>query len=466
MTELRRSFAHTNASVISMIQRFTDISIMLAGITFSVKLLENTMSTSHWILALTALAIFQMIGGITDFYRSWRGVSFLMELQFLIKNWSLSIIFTSGVVSLLSIMDVDFIFYLVWYISSSIGFIIARSLIRFIMGYIRKHGYNSRNVVIVGSSATGIRLAMNLRNSPWLGFNVLGFYCNENNYNRNIEEIENLGCIDALIKNAHKGHFDRVYIALPMKEEKLIQNILSELSNTTCTVMLIPDLFTVNVMQSRSEIVNGIPVISLYDTPMSGINMVLKRVEDFILAIIILITILPFMLGIALIVKLTSRGPVFFKQERYGMDGKAIQVWKFRSMTVMENGANVIQAKKNDSRFTPIGGFLRRTSLDELPQFINVLKGDMSIVGPRPHAIAHNELYRKLIKGYMLRHKMKPGITGWAQINGWRGETDTLEKMEKRVEFDLFYIQNWSVWFDLKIVFLTVFKGFINKSAY
>jgi len=163
---------------------------------------------------------------------------------------------------------------------------------------------------------------------------------------------------------------------------------------------------------------------------------------------------------------LTSAGPVLFKQIRYGIDGKAIKVWKFRSMTVMENGVNVIQAKKNDVRLTSIGGFLRSKSLDELPQFFNVLQGRMSIVGPRPHAVAHNEEYRPIISGYMLRHKVKPGITGWAQVNGWRGETDTLEKMEKRVEYDLAYISNWSLGFDLKIVIATVFKGFIDKSAY
>ncbi|MFB1340553.1 exopolysaccharide biosynthesis polyprenyl glycosylphosphotransferase, partial [Escherichia coli] len=174
----------------------------------------------------------------------------------------------------------------------------------------------------------------------------------------------------------------------------------------------------------------------------------------------------PILLIIACLIKLTSPGPIIFKQTRYGMDGKPIKVWKFRSMSVMENDNKVIQATKNDIRITKIGRLLRRTSLDELPQFFNVLFGGMSIVGPRPHAVAHNEQYRNLIEGYMLRHKVKPGITGWAQINGWRGETDTLEKMEKRVEFDLEYIREWSIWLDLKIIFLTIFKGFINKSAY
>ncbi|HHO8640587.1 TPA: exopolysaccharide biosynthesis polyprenyl glycosylphosphotransferase, partial [Klebsiella pneumoniae] len=174
----------------------------------------------------------------------------------------------------------------------------------------------------------------------------------------------------------------------------------------------------------------------------------------------------PLLIIISLAVKITSPGPVIFRQTRYGMDGKPIKVWKFRSMVVMENDTEVKQATKDDVRVTNVGKFLRRTSLDELPQFFNVLFGEMSIVGPRPHAVSHNEQYRSLIEGYMLRHKVKPGITGWAQINGWRGETDTLDKMEKRIEFDLEYIRSWSVWLDLKIIVMTIFKGFVNKSAY
>ncbi|HCQ8176166.1 TPA: exopolysaccharide biosynthesis polyprenyl glycosylphosphotransferase, partial [Escherichia coli] len=193
-------------------------------------------------------------------------------------------------------------------------------------------------------------------------------------------------------------------------------------------------------LQSRTEEVNGIPVVPIFETPLNGINMVLKRLEDIILSVVILTLISPILIIISLCVKLTSPGPIIFKQTRYGMDGKPIKVWKFRTMVVMEND-NVTQATKNDVRVTKVGRFLRRTSLDELPQFFNVLFGGMSIVGPRPHAVIHNEQYRSLIEGYMLRHKVKPGITGWAQINGWRGETDTLEKMEKRVEYDLEYIR-------------------------
>ncbi|ENI2487256.1 undecaprenyl-phosphate glucose phosphotransferase, partial [Escherichia coli] len=255
------------------------------------------------------------------------------------------------------------------------------------------------------------------------------------------------------------------YIAMNMNDELKMKELIKALTDTTCSVILIPDVFTFNILQSRTEEVNGIPVVPIFETPLNGINMVLKRLEDIILSVVILTLISPILIIISLCVKLTSPGPIIFKQTRYGMDGKPIKVWKFRTMVVMEND-NVTQATKNDVRVTKVGRFLRRTSLDELPQFFNVLFGGMSIVGPRPHAVIHNEQYRSLIEGYMLRHKVKPGITGWAQINGWRGETDTLEKMEKRVEYDLEYIREWSIWLDIRIIFLTIFKGFIGKAAY
>ncbi|PIX80383.1 MAG: undecaprenyl-phosphate glucose phosphotransferase, partial [Piscirickettsiaceae bacterium CG_4_10_14_3_um_filter_44_349] len=211
----------------------------------------------------------------------------------------------------------------------------------------------------------------------------------------------------------------------------------------------------------------GLPVISVYDTPLnSSTARMLKRFEDVTLSTLILILISPIMIALAIGVKLSSPGPILFKQKRYGLNGKEIKVYKFRSMTTQDNGATINQATKNDPRITKFGAFIRKTSLDELPQFINVIQGKMSIVGPRPHANAHNEQYRKLVPQYMQRHLVKPGITGWAQINGWRGETETLDKMEKRIEFDLHYINNWSLWFDIKIIILTVFKGFIDKNAY
>ncbi|EPZ1375155.1 undecaprenyl-phosphate glucose phosphotransferase, partial [Klebsiella pneumoniae] len=415
-------------------------------------------------MALVALVVFQMIGGITDFYRSWRGVEFSVELILILKNWSLSFLLTLGFVTLFSDFDLTFRTFIFWYLAVCAGFVVTRSLIRALAGFFRRIGYNKRRVAFAGSLPAGISLLETFRKQPWLGFEVKGIY--EDSFSGTYDLELYAGKISDLINEARKGTIDRIYIAMHMRDEVAIKNMVSQLTDTTCSVLYIPDVFTFNILQSRTEEINGVPVVPLFDSPLNGINMVFKRLEDIIVSSLILILISPILLVIATAVKTTSKGPVIFRQVRYGMDGKPIKVWKFRSMTVMENDDKVIQATKNDIRVTKVGKFLRSTSLDELPQFFNVLFGQMSVVGPRPHAVSHNEQYRSLIQGYMLRHKVKPGITGLAQINGWRGETDTLEKMEKRIEYDLLYIRGWSIWLDLKIIFLTVFKGFINKSAY
>lgn len=458
-----RKFSSTNASLISMIQRFSDILVTFISI-YGLYLFEGKVfSYFELVMYLSVLVVFQMIGGITDFYRSWRGVKVSHELLLLSKNWTLSIIFSIGLMSLLNFDNFNFRTYGEWYAISLILLNLSRSLIRLLIGSFRYMGYNLRNVAIAGTLPVGFKLAKSLSQEAWLGFKVLGFY---NDTEISQDDFNYLGNFDKLIADAKNGLVERIYIAMPMNEETRLKYLVEGLTDTTCSVMLVPDIFTFNILQGRSEEINGVSVVSLFDTPLSGINMLLKRIEDIILSILILLLISPVLLFISIAVKISSPGPIIFKQIRYGLDCKPIKVWKFRSMTVMENDHTVKQAVKGDARLTSIGGFIRQTSLDELPQFINVLKGDMSIVGPRPHAIVHNEEYRNLIKGYMLRHKVKPGITGLAQIKGWRGETDTLDKMVKRIEFDLEYIRTWSIYLDLKIIFLTIFKGFINKSAY
>ena len=276
------------------------------------------------------------------------------------------------------------------------------------------------------------------------------------------------GDLDKLYANAQSGKLDIIYVTLPMAAENRVREILDKLGNTTATVFYVPDLFAFNLVSSRCVMMQGIPCFSVYGSPFDQepLDSMLKRAEDVFLSSVILCLVLVPMLIIAIGVKISSPGPVIFRQKRYGIDGAPINVWKFRTMTVCEDGAKVTQATRNDSRIKPYGAFLRKYSLDELPQFINVLQGCMSIVGPRPHAVSHNEHYRKEISQYMLRHKVKPGITGLAQINGCRGETDTLEKMERRVAYDLRFIQNWSLLLDLKIIFLTFFQAFYKPDAY
>nr|WP_117030131.1 undecaprenyl-phosphate glucose phosphotransferase [Klebsiella pneumoniae]SXT30218.1 UDP-phosphate glucose phosphotransferase [Klebsiella pneumoniae] len=459
-----RARSKSNASLISMVQRFSDITIILLGLYCICFIHQQYFGTKELLIGLIVLVIFQMIGGITDFYRSWRGVKISTELKLLLQNWTLGLIFTIGITSFLSSYNFAFDIFLQWYAVVSLTIVFCRIAIRFAAGLIRKFGYNTRYVAVAGSMPAGINLLRSFEEEPWLGFVVKGVYDDQPTDDES--NIIYAGTLSDLISEAKAGKLDRIYIAMRMGDEEKIKNLVRELTNTTCSVMLIPDIFTFNILQSRTEEVNGVPVVPLFDTPLNGINMVFKRLKDIIISLIILVLISPVLFVIACTVKCSSPGPVLFRQIRYGMDGKPIKVWKFRSMTVMENDSVVTQATKNDVRVTKVGRFLRRTSLDELPQFFNVLLGEMSIVGPRPHAVAHNEQYRHLIEGYMLRHKVKPGITGLAQVNGWRGETDTLEKMQKRVEFDLEYIREWSVWLDLKIIFLTIFKGFVNKSAY
>ena len=453
-----------NASIISMLQRFSDIAVVSFSL-YMIFLAHGLKSDlAFGMLILLALVVFQMIGGITDFYRSWRGSKLSLELFMIIKNWTLSILIVFFVLSIFPILHINnFIFYQ-WYMLVALGFVICRSFIRFTIGLLRKLGYNRRTVALVGSMASGVELLHSFQEQIWLGFVVKGIY--DDSLTSEIRGIPYAGDLAKLVEDARLGKIDRVYIALGIENESKIKQVVKELTDTTCSVLLIPDLFTFNLLQSRTEEINGVPVVPLFDTPLNGINMVFKRLEDIVVSCLILVLISPVLLLISCAVKMSSSGPVFFRQLRYGIDGKPIRVWKFRSMTVMENDTNVKQATKNDVRITKVGKFLRRTSLDELPQFFNVLFGHMSVVGPRPHAVSHNEQYRTLIQGYMLRHKVKPGITGLAQVNGWRGETDTLEKMEKRIEYDLLYIRNWSIGLDFKIIFLTIFKGFINKSAY
>jgi putative colanic acid biosynthesis UDP-glucose lipid carrier transferase len=257
-----------------------------------------------------------------------------------------------------------------------------------------------------------------------------------------------------------------VYITLPLGSQPRIVELLEQVQGTTASVFFVPDVFGISIIQGRLQDMNGVPVVGLCETPFTGTNRLVKRIEDVVLASLILVLISPLLLAIAIGVRLTSPGPALFRQRRNGLDGTEIVVWKFRSMRTQDDGAVVPQATKGDPRITPFGAFLRRTSLDELPQFFNVLQGHMSIVGPRPHAVAHNEQYRQLIKAYMVRHKVKPGITGWAQIHGHRGETDTIEKMQARVEYDLEYLRNWTLGLDLQIIARTVKLVFIDRHAY
>ena len=326
-----------------------------------------------------------------------------------------------------------------------------------------------RNAVIVGVSNLGIQLRNKMGQDLELALQFKGFF-DDRTLDRLTLEAENhaqlIGGISELSKFVHDNAVDIIYIALPMTSQPRVLDLLDILKDTTVSIYFVPDIFVFDLIQARIDDVAGIPVVAVCETPFSGLSGGIKRLSDIVLSIIILILISPIILAVAIGVKLSSKGPVLFKQRRYGLDAEEISVYKFRSMTVTENGGTVTQATKDDNRITRFGKFIRRTSLDELPQFVNVLQGRMSIVGPRPHAVAHNEMYRKVIKGYMIRHKVKPGITGWAQVNGLRGETETIDKMEARIEYDLEYLRQWSLSLDLQIIARTVLLVFKDRNAY
>jgi putative colanic acid biosysnthesis UDP-glucose lipid carrier transferase len=309
---------------------------------------------------------------------------------------------------------------------------------------LRLQGPNQR-ALIVGMNEQGTALARRLVGAPYSRVDLVGFVDSRAKERlSSTDDYKLLGKLDQLAEIAKEQHVQLIYLSLPMASQPRILQLLDDLKDTTASIYFVPDMFFTDLIQGHTGTVVGMPVISVCETPFRGVDGLTKRLSDIVLSILILILISPVLLALAIAVKLTSPGPVIFKQRRYGLDGEEILVYKFRSMTVTEDGATIKQAQVGDKRITPLGAFMRRTSLDELPQFVNVLQGRMSIVGPRPHAVAHNELYRKMIKGYMVRHKVRPGITGWAQVSGYRGETDTLEKMQGRIDYDLDYLRNWS----------------------
>lgn len=314
-----------------------------------------------------------------------------------------------------------------------------------------------KRAIVAGMNDQGIALAESLLHNIYSTASCVGFFDDrdpERLVNKN--DFPVLGKLADITEYVKQHNINVIYLSLPMVSQPRIVKLLDELRDTTASIYILPDIFLTDLIQGRMGQVDGIPVMAICESPFTGIDSLFKRLTDILISLFILILLSPLLLAISVGIKLSSPGQILFRQRRYGLDGKEINVYKFRTMTVCDDGNDVVQATKDDSRITPFGAFLRRTSLDELPQFFNVLQGSMSIVGPRPHAVAHNEMYRKLIKGYMIRHMVKPGITGWAQVNGLRGETETLDKMQARIEHDIDYLRYWSLRQDIYIIFRTI----------
>ncbi|MBA4501505.1 undecaprenyl-phosphate glucose phosphotransferase [Marinobacterium sp. 3-1745] len=417
--------------------------------------------SDRFVLATVVMALcVVLVNFSTESYSQWRTTTLWRLLLNLLRNWSLVVLV---VATLIFFADASQKYSRLWLaLSLLFSFILAagaRMSASALLARIRSSGRNRRQVYLLGPPASLLKVARKMRKNRTEGFSIGGV--------TRMAEAVGDEVLAGAVERIRQSGCNEVWICMPLEMGAVVKRLMYQLRNETVEIRYLPELTDIPLLNHRVSSVAGLYSIDLSVTPMSGPARVLKRLEDLLVGGLIMLLIAPICLAIAIAIKLTSPGPVLFKQYRTGINGREFKVYKFRSMKVhREQAGQVTQATKGDSRITPIGGFLRRTSLDELPQFFNVLQGRMSIVGPRPHALAHNEHYKELVESYMRRHKVKPGITGWAQVNGYRGETDTLEKMQKRVEYDLWYIDNWSLWLDLKIIVLTVFKGFINKNAY
>ena len=443
--------------LISFFQRVLDPLIIMVTL-YASSVLSGTSFTGYsLILMILAFFISSSVFRYVEPYRSWRSGRMLAYARDIVVGWGVTaviLVILGEVTGLSSQYDSEAIVR--WFLLTPFILLISHVAVRRLM-FNPGRDSEVRSIVIIGANDASLKFAATVERNPNLFMHVRGFF-DDRTDDRWPEKMREpmLGKMDDIAAYVSAHNIKMIFISQPISAQPRIRKLLDELQDTTASVYFLPDIYIFDLMQARFDNLAGIPVIAIRESPFTGFNSMVKRGSDIILGLIIQILLLPLMLLIAIAVKLTSKGPVIFRQRRYGLYGEEIIVYKFRSMTVSEDGDTVRQATRNDQRVTPIGGFLRRSSLDELPQFVNVLQGRMSIVGPRPHAVAHNEQYRKLIKGYMLRHKVKPGITGWAQVNGLRGETETLDKMEARIRFDLEYLRNWSLLLDIWIIIRTV----------
>jgi putative colanic acid biosynthesis UDP-glucose lipid carrier transferase len=457
-------------SLIYTLHRLADAAVIFLVVRLALTQTDET-GLPHFLTISTAtILVYHIVAELSGLYRSWRGTRLRREIGCVLLTWCYTVPVLLGI----GLLTQHNAFYsyeskIIWIVVTPIAIAFARITLRKTQQRLRARGFNIRRYAICGLNDLGIQLARNVERAPEMGLRLAGFYDDRPN-DRTValpEDVgRHVGGLEDLVYRARRGDFDIVYITFPMRAEERIRNVLAKLGDTTASVYIVPDFFVFELLHARWTNVNGLPAVSVFENPLYGVDGLAKRTADLVCGSLILAALALPMVVIGAIVKLTSRGPVFFRQRRYGLDGREILVWKFRTMTCCDDGGQVRQATRDDDRVTKIGRLLRRTSLDELPQLFNVIEGSMSLVGPRPHASAHNEQYRSLIDGYMLRHKVKPGITGLAQVNGYRGETETLDKMERRVACDHQYIREWSLWMDAKILAKTLQVVLTQRNAY
>jgi putative colanic acid biosysnthesis UDP-glucose lipid carrier transferase len=457
----------SNVLTVTMYKRLLDPFVILSLLYLIMVIYQQALTGHYLVLAIITFFICSYVFEQVDQRRLLRNGSISTFAREITLEWAVIVailVFIGHATGLADQYSERIL--LAWFITAPLALVITQVVLQKINSDLNKSSA-VRSVVIVGVNELGLKLSRRIAEYPSLEMQVHGFFDDRDVIRQSQEEkIQPLGKMSDIANYVRKNNINIIYISQPISAQPRIRQLLDDLQDTTASIYFLPDIYIFDLIQARFDNVGGMPVVAICESPFTGINSLIKRGSDIVLASLILALLLPAMIAIGVVVKTTSPGPIIFKQRRYGQDGGEIVVYKFRSMTVCDDGDHVVQARKGDMRITRIGGFLRRTSLDELPQFINVLQGRMSIVGPRPHAVAHNELYRKQIKGYMLRHKVRPGITGWAQVNGLRGETDTLDKMKARIECDLDYLRRWSLSLDLWIILRTIKVVLKRDNAY
>jgi putative colanic acid biosynthesis UDP-glucose lipid carrier transferase len=431
------------------------------------------MQSEVMLVTFLSIGLFYSTYSMAGMYKAWRGIRMRAEFQKAVACWMFIVAGASIFMFLTKSAEVVSRLWFGW------GVVIAfvcvctfRFAVRLALAWARRKGLNFRSVIFIGADRTSSDVIRRLNAHRWVGLNPVAIFDDEPAVvGRSIEDVPVNGAINEVYdyieaRRKQDNPIDQVWISMNERSEMMINDLLLKLEDTSVDVRLIPNFYGLQLSSGMIDEVADIPVVNLSKVRKDNVSESVKSVLDLVVALMVVVLLSPLFLIISLLIMRESPGGAIFKQRRYGVDGKEINVWKFRTMRVAERSDVVVQATRDDARVTKLGKFLRRTSLDELPQFFNVLSGKMSVVGPRPHAVSHNEEYRQKIHGYMGRHKIKPGITGWAQVNGWRGETDTLHKMETRLKYDIEYINNWSLWLDIKIILLTIVRGFTHKNAY
>lgn len=471
----KKGFLKGHANTLNFILRLVDLSVVLIGGALSyyfsaaygtyTSLGVEGLPGHYFEVVLAAVVLTALIFPLFAVYRVWRGTSTLSEIKHLTLAWFLvGLLLTAAAFVTQSGEQYSRSWIGLWFMTTWIALVGSRVLLRIVLRWLRSNGFNHRHIVIVGTGDQAAVVADRLRRSTWFGLDISALFgANAEKLPLWLKSKKIISTVSELRQYVDESDVDQVWISLPHSEEKMIRDVINALDGLPVEIRYVPDIFEYQLMHHSLSEVAGVPVVNISYSAIDGANRIIKTLEDYVLAVILLVLASPVMLIIAAGVKLSSPGPILYRQQRMGWNEQVFTMFKFRSMPInAENETGPVWTNKTDNRATAFGSFLRKTSLDELPQLFNVLMGEMSLIGPRPERPVFVEQYKDEIPHYMKKHLVKAGVTGWAQVHGWRGNTC----LHARIEHDLYYIENWSLWLDIKIIVMTVFRGLIHKNAY